>query len=534
MQIPNDVDKVLPRVVERWARTEPDRPFLQQIDGACLTYAQSHEAALRWAQVFRRLGVQPDERVLAMRRPHIDAVTMWLGLGWAGAVETSINTDYRGEMLRYVIRNAAPRVIVVDAEFLPRVAEAGDALADDAIVIVPDADAFEIELPCRLMGRADAFSGAGAAAPEFAPEPWGTACVIYTSGTTGQSKGVLVPWAQLHASAVGCFPTEELGDDEAFYAPFATYHMSGKMPVATAASCGGRLVVRSVLSVSSFWDDLRDYRCTMTIMGGPFLDLVMERPHRPDDRSFPLRRLMLGAASGDIQAFAERFDVLVGTSFNMTEVSVPIRSGWGIRSTTSCGTLRTGYPGYEARIVDERDREVPVGEVGELVVRTSTPWTLSAGYLGDAEKTAQSWRNGWFHTGDAMRVDADGRYWFVDRIKDAIRRRGENISSFEVETAVMQHPDVAECAAVGVSDPSSGQEIKVCVLLRPGAQLAERDLHDFLAPRMPRFMVPRYIEFMTDLPRVSMSAKVRKAELRSQGITDATWDREAAGVAVPR
>jgi crotonobetaine/carnitine-CoA ligase len=200
----------------------------------------------------------------------------------------------------------------------------------------------------------------------------------------------------------------------------------------------------------------------------------------------------------------------------------------------SCGRLREGYPGYEVRLVDEHDRDVPTGEVGELIVRTSVPWTVNSGYLGYPEKTAEAWRNGWFHTGDAMRVDENGDYYFVDRIQDAIRRRGEYICSFEVEAAVVSHPDVAECAAVAVPDTASGQEVKVFVLRRPESTLGERELLEWLVPRMPRFMVPRYVELVTDFPRTEASMKVKKAELRQRPLTEATWDREAAGLVVPR
>jgi crotonobetaine/carnitine-CoA ligase len=531
---PDLTASVLPLVVQSWADKEPDRPFLRQIDGPSLSYREGHELALLWAAVFCRFGVGAGDRVLVMRKPHVDGVAMWLGQGWLGAVDTSINTDYRGAMLEYVLGNAAPRLLVVADEFLPRFAELGDKLAAELVVLVPDADRPSTSLPCRVVGRAEAFDGLRPEPPSYRPGPWDAACVIYTSGTTGPSKGVIVPWAQIHATATGCFPPELLGDDEVFYSPFTMFHMSGKLPPVVVGTCGGQLVVRETLSITALWDDIRTTRSTMTIGSGVMTDLIMREPPNATDKDLCLRWLLAGPASPSVKAFGERFGVQVGTAFNMTEISVALMSGWGLSNMASCGRLREGYPGYDVRIVDEHDREVPTGDVGELVVRTSTPWTINSGYLGYPEKTAEAWRNGWFHTGDAMRVDENGDYYFVDRIQDAIRRRGENISSFEVETAVLAHPDVAEAAAVAVPDSASGQEVKIFVVRTPQSALSEQQLVEWLIPRMPRFMVPRYVELVTDLPRTEASLKIKKAQLRKRPLTDATWDREAAGIEVPR
>jgi crotonobetaine/carnitine-CoA ligase len=179
------------------------------------------------------------------------------------------------------------------------------------------------------------------------------------------------------------------------------------------------------------------------------------------------------------------------------------------------------------RIVDEHDQPVGVDEVGELIVRTDEPWVLNSGYYGMPEATATAWRNGWFHTGDGFRVDADGNYYFVDRMKDAIRRRGENISSFEVEALVVQHPDVAECAAIGVPSEFSEDEVKVCVVLHAEVTLSAADLVTWLEPRMPKFMIPRYVEFVDGLPKTEATMRTQKAKLRDHAINANTWDREA-------
>ena len=214
----------------------------------------------------------------------------------------------------------------------------------------------------------------------------------------------------------------------------------------------------------------------------------------------------------------------------MTEISTPLVSGPNPSPVGTCGRPRSGV---DVRIVDEHDCEVEPGAVGELIVRTDRPWAMNHGYFRNPEATARAWRNGWFHTGDAFRVDAAGNYFFVDRIKDAIRRRGENISSFEVETEVGAHPAVKEAAAVAVASDEGEDEVLVAVSLADGARLDPEDLIRFLLPRMAHFMVPRYVRVVDELPKTP-TQKVQKHVLRTEGLTADTWDRAAAGIEVKR
>jgi crotonobetaine/carnitine-CoA ligase len=232
----------------------------------------------------------------------------------------------------------------------------------------------------------------------------------------------------------------------------------------------------------------------------------------------------------DWRAFADRFDVKVWTLFNMTEINVPIVSDPDPQAIGTCGRQRSGN---ELRIVDANDCEVPVGTIGELMVRSEAPWALNSGYYKDAEATVKAWRNGWFHTGDAFRRDADGNYFFVDRMKDAIRRRGENISSFEVEAEILAHPKVRECAVVAVPNELAEDDVLAVVATVPGEMIEPLELLDFLQPRLAHFMLPRYVRLLADLPRTP-TQKVEKYILRQQGITEDTWDRVKAGVEIKR
>jgi crotonobetaine/carnitine-CoA ligase len=259
----------------------------------------------------------------------------------------------------------------------------------------------------------------------------------------------------------------------------------------------------------------------------PFL---LKEPPSPRDRDHPLRHVVMVPLSDDAQAFAERFGVDVYTTFNMTETSCPIVSERNPRVRGTCGRPRAGV---EARIVDENDCEVAPGEVGELILRTDVPWAMNHGYHKNPQATAQAWRNGWFHTGDAFRYDSDGNFFFVDRLKDAIRRRGENISSFEVEAELMAHPAVREAAAVAVPSEHSEDEVLAVVAPVAGQSVDPAELLGFLLPRMPHFMVPRYVRVLPELPKTP-TQKVQKNLLRADGVTPDTWDREAAGIRVRR
>jgi carnitine-CoA ligase len=257
---------------------------------------------------------------------------------------------------------------------------------------------------------------------------------------------------------------------------------------------------------------------------------LVSQPASPRDRDHPLRKCVIIPLNQAALEFGRRFGVDWYSTYNMTELSCPIFTGRNPETLGTCGQPR---PGYEARVVDANDCELPSGEVGELVLRSDMPWALNHGYHGAAEATARAWRNGWFHTGDAFRRDAAGEFFFVDRIKDAIRRRGENVSSFEVEREVAAHPDIREAAVVPVPSEHGEDEILAVVSCVPGRRVDPAELIEFLRPRLAHFMVPRFIRFVEGLP-MTPTQKVQKHLLREQGLTPDTWDREAAGIRIRR
>jgi len=518
---------VLPHMIAKHARATPERVAMKDVNGRVMTYRELDENQRHWAGALRGLGIQAGDHVLTMVPNSFESYLVWLGISWLRAIEVPTNNMYLGEMLRYLITNSNARVAVISSRFLDRLIEIAGSLEHLEVVVVPDADELP---PCaiRLVSSSEFFAGAVDVSDEAGPEYYDICSLMYTSGTTGPSKGVLVPWAELF-EFVRIQPADFVEPDGAYYAMFPAFHVSGKASLYIAARAHGHIVLREVFSLHEFWNDIRNFNVEAAGLVGPMAGLLMLAPPQPDDADNPLDRIYVGPIIPQIEQFMERFGVTrIGTGFGMTEIGAPIASdGFTLANYQSCGKARKGPPYYEVRVVDEYDEEVPPGVVGELVVRSGEPWTLNAGYYGMPEATARAWRNGWFHTGDGFKYDEDGNFYFVDRLKDAIRRRGENVSSFEVESFVNQHPKVAESAAVAVPAEISEDEIKICVVVRAGEALEPAELIEFLTPRMPRFMIPRYVELVPALPKTQGTLRTRKVELREAVVSGTTWDREA-------
>jgi len=529
-------DETLPKLVAERAASDPERVWLEELEGRTVTYAQGHEEALHWAAAWRRVGVEAGDVVVTMQFNTADAVVGWLGLAWLGALENPINTDYRVDLLHHVLENTRAKVMLVRQEWLGRVHEIQDRLdhLEHLIVVDPTGD----PLPAgrfRITLVDEFLAGVAPAGDVAPPRPSDIACVLYTSGTTGPSKGSLMPWGQLHS-----FPGMGLGPDEAILDWGPSYHLPAKVWPHMAALLGARVLMRPYLRLSTLADDCR--RATFTQLLPPIIDAMLAQPPSPDDARCALR-FWGGAASAypGFEAFRARFGVRMVLLFGMTETGIAPLWAWDDEAPNVdaagrplCGRVQPHtYPHFECRLVDEHDQEVPPGTVGELIIRAGVPWAMTAGYLNMPEATLDTWRNGWFHTGDAMVADADGSFYFVDRMKDCIRRRGENISSVEVELAVRAHPAVLECAAVAARMPGGDEEIRIFVRRREAETLTAEELIGSLIGVMPRFMVPRFVDFVDAFP-TTPTGKIRKVALRGAPLGDETWDREAAGITVPR
>ncbi len=514
-----------PHAVARWATERPQAIAVQRIEGGSRTYAELLATSQRWASAFAGHGVVAGAHVATMLSNGFDALDAWLGLGWLRAVEVPLNTAYTGHMLRYALANADVGFVVIGAEFVDRLVPllAELPLVRTVVVVGPESSTgpHEVTFTAR-----DAFLAGYEPRAFDGPRYRDIAAIIYTSGTTGPSKGVLVSWASAY-QMWSWVPPETLLTGEGLYSAFQPFHIAGKSVNISCFVRGGRLVLRDKFSATNFLDDVRAFDCRAACVVGPMTALLHAQPRKPDDADNPMRSILLGPMIPEIEDFETRYGVRTATCYGMTEVGAPVNTTFDHGPWQTCGRARTDYPWTELRLVDEFDEEVPTGQAGELIVRCAEPWALNAGYYNMPDKTAEAWRNGWFHTGDAFRCDADGHYYFVDRMKDAIRRRGENISSFEVENAVLEHPDVVDCSAIGVPAQYGEDEVMVIVVARDRAAFDPGALVAWLAERMPRFMVPRYVDVVDDLPRNETSMRVKKMELRELGVTPTTWDREA-------
>jgi crotonobetaine/carnitine-CoA ligase len=362
------------------------------------------------------------------------------------------------------------------------------------------------------------------------PEYRDIASILFTSGTTGPAKPVLVPWATIYQNWAWA-PEDAIEPGEFTYCAMPLFHNSGRSALNGCLVRGGSFVFREKFSGTNFWEDVRQHDCRLASLVGPMLALLHSAPPRDDDAENPLRGILSGPLIPEIESFEKRFGLRVGTGYGQTEIGMAVVTGWKHGPWKNCGRRRLDYPWSEVRVVDENDEPLGPGEIGELVVRSAEPWALNAGYYKLPEATATAWRNGWFHTGDAFRYDEDGWFYLVDRMKDAIRRRGENISSFEVESILSGYPDIVECAAVAAPAELGEDEVRVVLIVRDPAVFEPEALIAWLEPLMPRYMIPRYIDLVDDLPRNETTGRIKKHELRATPIGPDTWDRECSSSA---
>ena len=516
-----DEGLVLPNLLADRAESTPDQVFVQHVDGSSLTFGELDASVRLWAGALTAQGVGPSDTVLVMLDNMFESAITWLSVARVGGVEVQVNTAYVGRILTHVVNNAGASLAVVGSRFVQHFAAISADLESLRTLVVVGDEA--VDAPFSVLRVAEFLREADPAPELVRPAPHDTACILYTSGTTGPSKGVVIPWAQAERSSTGCIPLDGLDADDAWYSPFPMFHMSGKLAFYASALFGGRFVLRDSFKTDEFWDDIRRFECTCTMLIGSTPAFVWNLPATSEDSNHPLRNVLMAPTPDDPDAFMDRFGFRICTVFNMTEISCPVMSRWDLGPKGSAGQLRSGY---EVRIADEQDRSVAPNTLGEILVRADEPWVLMAGYWKNPEATVDAWRNNWFHTGDAGMYDEDGYFYFVDRMKDAIRYRGENVSSMELEAVINDSPDVVEAAAVGV--PSEHGEEDIMAYVVPASDSFDpAALIEFLEPRLPRFMMPRYISAVAELPKTP-TEKVRKGELRDRGVPSDAWDRMAS------
>jgi crotonobetaine/carnitine-CoA ligase len=514
-------------LLDRWAVERGEDTYVIFDSERRYTYREMRERTIGVAAGLARLGVKQGDHVLAWQPTSPDMLATYYAINYLGAVFVPINTAYRGRLLEHVIENSDAALAVVHSNLIERLTGVNLSRLQHVVVTGPT-----LNTPCPLPMTAFAeLTGSEADLPPLLRpiEPWDTQSVIYTSGTTGPSKGVLSSYLHMYTNP-GPEAWPFITGEDRFLVNNPMFHIGGMgLPFAMLAR-GGSIVLPERFSTDHFWPLVKEHEVTAIFLLGVMTTFLSKAPPTAQDRAHKVRTCFVVPLIEGAQEFSRRFGVDVYTIFNMTEISSPIVSTPNPTVRGTCGKVRAGV---DVRLVDENDCEVPIGTVGEMMLRTERPWAMSHGYQKEPQATARAWRNGWFHTGDAFKKDADGNFFFVDRMKDSIRRRGENISSFEVEAEVLAHTDVRECAALGVPSELGEDEVLIVVAAAPGKSVDPVALTHFLTSRLAYFMIPRYVRILPDLPKTP-SSKVLKAQLRGEGITADTWDREKAGIVIRR
>jgi crotonobetaine/carnitine-CoA ligase len=532
---------VLGDVLRTRARTHRGETFLKFHAGE-ISYGEVDAMADRLARGLIAAGVGRGDHVGVMLPNCPEIVYVIFALARIGAVAVPINTAYRGELLRHVLHSSDAGTLVIDATYADRLPPLIPRLPGLGRIIVRGDPP---ETGAETGGQSGAETAAGngvvpmSTLLDHGDDPVradiGFAdlqAIMYTSGTTGPSKGAMVP----HALALTCaYDSLDVLDrwGKTIYCPLPLFHAAGLWDgMMSALLSGGAIAVVERFSASRFWDDVRHFDAQVAMSVFSMIPILLNQPPDPRDRDHPLETFYMGKSALD-EPLRERFGVRSAETYTSTEVGIATASPYGEWRVGSCG--QACEERFEVAVVDECDRAVGPGEPGELVVRPKQPFVITTGYYGVPEVTAECFRNMWFHTGDRVWYDDDGYYFFLDRMKDAIRRRGENISAFDLECEINMHPAVLESAAIGVPSELEDEDVKVAVVRRPGATLEPAELVAYCADRLPRFMVPRYVEFVDALPRTPTD-KVAKYRLRAEGdhgITEHTWDRDGQARAQP-
>ncbi|MGO4859787.1 ATP-dependent acyl-CoA ligase [Arthrobacter sp. 2MCAF14] len=519
-------ERTLASMLSRQADVFGDRT-LYVFEDCEISFSEAMDIAGRGAATLGAAGVQVGDRVALMCGNRREFFEVFLGAAWLGAVVVPLNVAARGAQLQHMLSNSGARLLVTESGYLDRLDVLDQkALALESVLVIGSE-----EMPASTTVPAGHWIMEPTVLPAAKVLPSDPIAVLYTSGTTGVSKGVLCPHAQYFWWAFHNAQILELVEGDVLLTTLPLFHTNALSTFFQALLTGSTLAVEKRFSASGFLPSLERTGATVTYLLGAMVPILLSTPATPVDDKRRIRTILApGVPSDAAETFSRRFGTTLIDGFATTETNFVIGSPRGEGRPGTIGRLR---PGFQARVVDEFDNEMPPGTPGELVLRADEPFAFSTGYLGMPNKTVEAWRNFWLHTGDRVVRDEDGYFTFLDRIKDVIRRRGENISSYEVEQALIRHPAVQNAAAFPVGSELAEDEVMVAVVLQPGASLTAEELLDHCQPLISYFSVPRFVDFVTSLP-VTENGKVKKFQLREQGRTPTTWDREEHGYVLTR
>ncbi len=522
-------DRVLGPILRLRAESEGSRTYLR-VENRRYSFAETHAIAGAVARGMASRGVKRHDYVALFLPNCEEFIFAWYATLLLGAAFVPINTAYKGFMLDNPLNDSQARGIVVHRELLPQLAAASDAARArlDWVAVVGGMKGAQLPPgPKQYIDFGELRVDAGPE-PEVEADYRDVQSVMYTAGTTGPSKGVLISNAHFFASAMVFLRSLALSRADVLYTDLPLFHgLASRLGALPALMVGAEVVLGDRFSATQFWQRVTECQATVAHTIFTIPEVLKALPPGPHDRAHRLRAMY--NAHHD-QEFEERYNVRLVEAYGMSETGLVMYTHYPERRFGSAGRI---HEDWEVRLVDEMDMPVPTGEPGEITLRPKLPSIMMQGYLNRPEATVEAWHNLWFHTGDLARMDEDGFFYFVDRKKDRIRRRGENVSSWEIEHSVSAHPAIAECTALPHPAAGGEDDIRVVAVLKADARLAPEALLDWLQERMPYFMLPRYVEFLPTLPR-NPTNKVEKYRLLTDGLGPKAWDREAAGYKVAR
>ncbi|MDH4985854.1 AMP-binding protein [Aminobacter anthyllidis] len=524
----NDDDlenRVLPRILLRQAERFGGKPFID-VCGRSASFEDMLLVSNQLARGLRQLDVNRSDRVAMLLPNCFELVALWFATSSLGAIEVPTNPGLKGDLLCHNLNNCGAEVLVTDASALAELAKVQDRLPSLRTLILVGTDPAEARAAGIRIDSIVSFDECRAPQLGFDlvdvhySDPM---AILYTSGTTGPAKGALMShhhcysWAAAMASNLGYIA------NDSYFSALPLFHTDAQMfGVLLPLIYGTKTTLVESFSASRFWDQVRASGATATNLLGAMAVILMRAAPSENDHSNSVRICQCIPMVPDREAFERRFGMRLVTGYGQTETSFVALDTIGETRPGSCGRP---HPDWEVAIVNESDRPLPPGSVGEIVSRPKKSWSMFSGYYRADAKTVQTLRNLWYHSGDAGFIDEDGWLYFKHRLNEAIRRRGENISAYEVETVAEKHPDILESAAFGVPSELTEEDIMVVAQRRPGSALEPSELINHFVALAPRHMVPRYIEITdTPLPRTP-TEKVARSSLRQRGVSDATFDR---------
>lgn len=526
-------------LLDRRLESDADGRYID-VCGDEMTAAEIRRSSASIANALTEMGVGRGDRVASLVENSIEAAQIWWGIIHRGAIAVPINTAYKGEYLRHQLGDSGAKVVVVAAELLDRVTAIVDRLDDLTHVVVIGDDRPGLGRR-SVLGWSDLLGADDTYRPvDISPSDLGT--FIYTGGTTGPSKGCMLPHNYHEAITRQIGISWQRTADDVVWTPLPLFHFNAVSTALVGPLVnGGRAAIYRRFSVSNFWPEMNRTGATITSTLGTMAYLLAHDEDRPEmprsgapEANSTLRLMGAAPLPPEVDDILKgRFGIdTFSAAYGVTEASlISWQPPGGRNKPNAAGVINDEY--FDVRVFDDDDNEVPRGERGEIVIRPKRPEVMFAGYWGRPEATVATSRNWWYHTGDIGIIDDEDFLFFVDRKADYLRRRGENISSVEVESIIMGHGRIADVAVHAVPSPLTEDDLKITATLESGAEMTEEELFRWCMEQLPYFALPRYIEFRESLPR-SPVGRVLKRELRDEGVTPATWDFEGSGIVVEK